>query len=243
MPDYYVPQVLIGLETLSFCDFAIFVEAVVKRAPLFYDGHKNWYDHGFPICKTKYPEFTTPYCWGAILIVRTNKQLTGNGSEKFKLLLEHASTVKGLLDFGNIEKDYMSIMLESFTEGFLKVHYLYQQHPEEDPIDWYSAKDLLMMAADYENAFGIMRWKMIMKNEITIEGRPLMKLADRYAKVVNDCVRNCDLMDDIPAKELHIKKTTKILESMSLIDGNIVTEPFAVDSSYKLKKKSYVKAI
>jgi len=227
MPDYYIPQVLIGLETLSFCDFALFMEAVIRRAPLNYAGHNNWFDYKYPYCKIKIPEFTTPLCWGAILIVKTNKEIKGNGAEKYKKLIEYANTSNSLLDLGKIDREYMSLMFESLSEGFLKSVYLYQQHPQECAEDWYTQGDLINMANSYENPFGIMRWKMVMKNELFIEKRPLLKTADKYAKLVNDCVKKCGLMDDNLARELHIKEVTTTLKKMSAEEGDIILEPFA----------------
>jgi hypothetical protein len=243
MPNYYIPQVLIGLETLAICDFAIFVETTIRRCPLNTPGSNKFHECTFPFKAPNvvFPTFEVPICWGAIAFLKTGQEIKGNGSGAFQLILQEFGC-NGLIDFGAAPKEIMEYLFESIAEGFIVPHYIYQQHPEgyteeDSKCDLYSKVDLINMTASM-TPIGLMRWKMIQKNEKFIKGRPFIHAAERYATVVNECVRQCDLMDDIMAKINKISETEKVLKQMAANDEEIkILEDFA---TVKEKKDAHV---
>jgi hypothetical protein len=206
MPRKYLPQVLIGLETISICEFAIFFEAVIKTCELNEPGHTSRYNYENPVIYRKkvsnhndaLPKKTI--CWGAMAF-------TG----------ENIFNESGIIDFGGKPEAYFNRLLEAIHYKKIKVHYLYQQNEGSDD---HTREDILELAAHHENLIGVTRWKMIDCNEVIVNKRPFLKHTEVYARMINEFVRECELVDEL-TRELRCKKFIQSYKKLIDEDPNI----------------------
>jgi hypothetical protein len=251
IPEYYIPQVLTGLETIPFCDYAIFVEAIIRRCPLTHGGGNKYYDMKYPNSygRWKVPPFDYPLTWGAVAFT---SKMPASEFDKinpkkpaynlFKFMID--SSANGPIDFGSCEPRYMRDLFEIYAEGYVEVKYIYQQHPDktvQTQLDEYTKADILTEAAtnlDGKLLFGVMRWKMIQKNVMRVDRRPgYLAATNKYANIVNECVRLCDKMDDDRARMIKISETANRLRSLANNDDSIkITEPYAYRKMKDFKK-------
>lgn len=225
MPEYYIPQVLIGLETISICSFGIFIEAIIRRAPLYINGHTGYYDFGFPRSRAYKKTIEHPIAWGAIS-VKVRKKIGKHGQNSFNNVMDEYK--KGIIDFGSCPNELVDCMLEAVSEGFLEIEYLYRQYYDDGEDDYYNKEQILQMC-EGDNVIGVMRWKMTEYNEVIVHGRPYLAATSKYAELVNECVAKCDNADSEMAKLHLIKQTAKDIDSIVQLDEDIkIIESFAV---------------
>jgi hypothetical protein len=237
IPAYYVPQVLTGLETFPFCDYANFVEVNIKRCAIGESGGSYVIDHKFPISTRMNKKYITyPLTWGALSFMSKTKDvdMTAFGAESYMYLLEQ--TKNKFIDFGSCDYVTLDKFFDAYCNKFIDVLYMYQQFPDDSiarQVDEYSADELIKYANEELNGrqlIGIMRWKMVDVNIQRVDRRPGYLLAtNKYAQIVNDCVKKCDKMDNNHSKELYIQDTVKYIKRLLANDKSVlVTEDYVI---------------
>lgn len=233
IPNYYLTQVWAGLETFIYCKYAVYIEAVIKLAPLFSKGQNAiQYKYNFPPTYKKKQDGDTiktdVICWGAIAIYKSSTY-----DDKFRpgsIAMDKLKTLEWPVDFGDMftTRDIFEALLEVYAEGnFVELDYLYQM--ENDPTDDfdYTKDDILKMAnLDTRQLIGAFKWKMLDKNEVIIEKRPgFIDEVMPQIQLVNETTRQCANLD-FKEKERLIKNA-----SLRINDINIKSEIYKLLSS------------
>jgi hypothetical protein len=196
IPIYYLTQVWAGLETFSFCKYAIYVEGQIKIAPLFANGYNpKQYKYNFPKIFKKTAAPTNPViCWGAIAVYKSQsyngKFRPGSGA------MEKLDDWAWPIDFGDMNADaaIFEALLEIYVEGnFVDLEYIYQVENERDGEFVFIKEDVLKMASiDNRELIGAFKWKMLDKNEIIIDKKggfieqimPQIQIANETSKKI-----------------------------------------------------------
>ena len=246
LPDYYKTQVLAGLETFPICSLAIFVETNIRLASLNIAGNIKYFNMSNPIWRRG---VTMPVgnviCWGAISFVSMvyciDKGDKTPGAASLSKLLDLYNT-DGTIDFGSVGRDFYEYLLEVIVEDnkFIDINYIYQQEnlPDGNGVDEYT-KEMLYNAGQQHCAdvngkilLGLLRWKMIDKNEVIIyPQKGFLNTVYPQIQALNSGVAECNKLitlseklkkiDECTAKIIKLNSGTNsaLLDFLSVIGG------------------------
>lgn len=203
VPNYYITQVWAGLETFKFCKYAVYVEAIIKIAPIFAMGHNpRQYKYNFPYVRNEAKYTETPLCWGAIAVYKSKTFNRQNrpGINAYELLESQTLPI----DFGDMKSkaEIFESLSECYVEGnFVDVRYLYQIERDDvlmlDYFD-YNQNEVIEMARDDERELlGYFKWKMVDKNEVTINRyEHFIDEIMPQIQIINEAVKCCGNVKD-----------------------------------------------
>lgn len=228
MPDYYRTQVWTGLETFPVCFLGIYVEANIRLAPLSTPGHSSFINFKNPYWGNRERPINPVICWGAIsfvchLGIEEVSSLAQDGVPGAAEMLNLLRFYSEPIDFGSCDIPIFNWLLNAYVNSnkypFVSLNYIYQQHGDFDEmteLDIRSASFKHLNDSGGKYLLGMLRWKMIEKNEVVLEPkRGFLKTIYPQIQLINQTVAECIELNDEEKKMEKIKKTYELVNSMT----------------------------
>ena len=179
IPEYYVPQILSGLNVIDISDFGFYTEACFKRCSLAdLHLHSNAYNECFGFSKHTY--LTLPKYTGVVILSTKNNKLAHDIKLSY---FRNGYTSDMYIDYGDASKETFFNILQQWKDtGDINLHYSYG-----DGEAFYETFESIT-----ETIIGVIPWKLFdMQNHIVYKKDSYLESYHPAIMVGIDTIKRC----------------------------------------------------